>query len=111
MSGPAWVSGLDAWHDMKQRGHERPAGGFIPIHMPKNTPAGFVLAMLAGLLGFALIWHMWIVAAASFGLMILATIVHTFNYKRDYHIPADEVVRTEATRTRLLGVAGAAGHV
>jgi cytochrome o ubiquinol oxidase subunit 1 len=29
----------------------------------------------------------------------VATIVHTFNYKRDYYIPADEVVRTEAERT------------
>jgi len=29
-------------------------------------------------------------------------IIHTFNYKRDYHIPADEVVRTEDARTRLL---------
>ena len=32
---------------MKQRGYERPAGGFIPIHMPKNTGAGFVLAVLS----------------------------------------------------------------
>ncbi len=26
-------------------------------------------------------------------------IVHTFNYQRDFHIPADEVSRTEAART------------
>jgi len=53
---------------------------------------------------------MWIVAGASFALLIVATIVHTFNYQRDYHIPADEVVRTEALRTQLL-TAGSAGHV
>jgi cytochrome o ubiquinol oxidase subunit 1 len=34
--------------------------------------------------------------------MLVAIIVHTFNYKRDYHIPTDEVVRTEDARTRLL---------
>jgi cytochrome o ubiquinol oxidase subunit 1 len=31
-----------------------------------------------------------------------AIITHTFNYKRDYYISADDVVRTEANRTRLL---------
>ncbi len=100
------VHDLDAWHDMKQHGYVRPMEGFIPIHMPKNTAAGFVLAMLSAAMGFALIWHMWLIAGASFALLIISTIVHTFNYKRDYHIPAEEVVRTETARTRLL-----AGHV
>jgi cytochrome o ubiquinol oxidase subunit 1 len=36
--------------------------------------------------------------------------VHTFNYRRDFHVPAEEVVRTEAARTRLLA-AQAPGHV
>lgn len=92
----------DAWSDMKQRGYERPAGGFKPIHMPKNTGAGFVLAMLSTVLGFAMIWHMWLVAGVAFAALLLSVIVHTFNYKRDYYIPADQVVRTEEARTRLL---------
>ncbi|CAN7433162.1 cytochrome o ubiquinol oxidase subunit I [Variovorax sp. LjRoot84] len=96
----------DAWWDMKQRGYERPLEGFTPIHMPKNTAAGFVLAMLSAAMGFALIWHMWLLAGVSFAALLLATIIHTFNYKRDYHIPVDEVVRTEGDRTRLL-----TGHV
>jgi cytochrome o ubiquinol oxidase subunit 1 len=96
----------DAWWDMKQRGYERPQEGFAPIHMPKNTAAGFVLAAISAVMGFALIWHMWLVAGVSFAVLIIATIIHTFNYKRDYHIPVDEVVRTEAARTQLM-----AGHV
>ncbi|MBT2324220.1 cytochrome o ubiquinol oxidase subunit I [Variovorax paradoxus] len=96
----------DAWADMKKRGYARPLEGYKAIHMPKNTGAGFVLAMLSASMGFALIWHMWPLAGVSFVALILAAVVHTFNYKRDYHIPADEVVRTESARTRLL-----AGHV
>jgi cytochrome o ubiquinol oxidase subunit 1 len=34
--------------------------------------------------------------------MLTAVIVHTFNYKRDFHIPAEEVVRVEGIRTRML---------
>jgi len=97
----------DAWTDMKRRGYARPVDGFTPIHMPKNTAAGFIIAALAGACGFALIWQMWLVAGVAFLAMLAAVIIHTFNYKRDYHIPAEEVVRTENERTRLL----AAAHV
>ena len=92
----------DAWSDMKRRGYVRPLSGFIPIHMPKNTWAGIVLAGLSTLFGFTAIWHMWLPAVVSFVALVAVTIIHTFNYKRDYHIAADEVVRIEGTRTRLL---------
>jgi cytochrome o ubiquinol oxidase subunit 1 len=92
----------DAWSDMKARGYQRALDGFSPIHMPKNTAAGFVIAALSAVLGFAMIWQMWLLAGVSFVAMLVAIIVHTFNYKRDYHIPTDEVVRTEDARTRLL---------
>ncbi|WP_443304486.1 cytochrome o ubiquinol oxidase subunit I [Variovorax sp. CCNWLW235] len=97
----------DAWTDMKRRGYARPLEGFTPIHMPKNTSAGFIIAALAAVCGFALIWQMWLVAGIGFVAMLAAVIIHTFNYKRDYYIPAEDVVRTEADRTRLL----AAAHV
>ena len=100
------VHQVDAWYDMKQRGHGRPLAGFVPIHMPKNTGAGFVLAALSGICGFALIWHMWLVAAAAFAAAIIVAIVHTFNYDREYYVPADHVGRIENARTQLL-----AGHV
>jgi cytochrome o ubiquinol oxidase subunit 1 len=96
------VYSLDAWHDMKQQGYVRPKQGFIPIHMPKNTAAGFVIAALSAVVGFALIWHMWLVAGLAFVTMLTAIIVHTFNYNRDFYIPADQVARTEDARTRLL---------
>lgn len=92
----------DAWWDMKQRGYVRPTGGFKAIHMPKNTGAGIILAGLATLLGFALIWHMWILAGVSFAALLIGAIVHTFNYNRDYYIPADEVTATENARTQAL---------
>ena len=92
----------DAWWDMKQRGARRPLSGFLPIHMPRNTAAGVVLAGLSTVLGFALIWHIWWLVIASFAATLVATIVHTFNYKRDYHIPAETVARTEEQRTALL---------
>jgi cytochrome o ubiquinol oxidase subunit 1 len=92
----------DAWYQMKQRNYLRPNEGFLPIHMPKNTAAGVIIAALSTLCGFALIWHMYLVGALSFAALVIASIYHTFNYKRDYYIPVEDVVRTEAERTRLL---------
>ena len=93
---------LDAWWDMKARGYERPTTGFIPIHMPANTGAGVVLAGISTVLGFALIWHIWWLAVVSFVALVATAITHTFNFKRDYYIPAEEVVRVEDARTEAL---------
>jgi len=95
----------DTWTDMKRRNYLRPVDGFISIHMPKNTAAGFVIAGLSAATGFALVWQMWILAVAGLVATVAAAIIHTFNYKRDYYIPAEEVVVTEAERTRNLEAA------
>jgi cytochrome o ubiquinol oxidase subunit 1 len=99
------VHDTDAWHDMKQRGAVRPTAGFQSIHMPKNTGAGFVIAMLATAWGFALVWHMWLVAGIAFVALVAAAIAHTFNYDRDFHIPAEDVTRSENARTQALAAA------
>jgi len=96
------VHELDAWTDMKKHNYERPTSGFTKIHMPKNTWAGFVIAALSAVVGFGLIWQMWLLAGAGFLVMLVTIIVHTFNYKRDYYISAEEVVRTENAYTKLL---------
>ncbi|AGB45025.1 cytochrome o ubiquinol oxidase, subunit I [Mesorhizobium australicum WSM2073] len=93
----------DAWFDMKQAGYTRPLAGFKPIHMPSNTGTGVILAAFSVALGFALIWYIWWLAALSFVCLIATAIGHTFNYHRDFHIPAAEVTRTEEARTTLLG--------
>lgn len=92
----------DAWWQMKQHGFKRPENDFIPIHMPKNTGAGIILAGLATVCGFGLIWHMWLVVIVAFVALLATAIGHTFNYHREYYIPADQVEQTEAARTRLL---------
>jgi cytochrome o ubiquinol oxidase subunit 1 len=92
----------DTWADMKKNGYQRPLKDFVAIHMPKNTGAGFIIAAISAVLGFAIIWHMWLLTGAAFVAMMAAIIIHTFNYKRDYYIPAGEVAVVEDQRTKLL---------
>jgi cytochrome o ubiquinol oxidase subunit 1 len=97
----------DAWWDMKTHGYKRPLSGFKQIHMPKNTGAGIILAGLALVTGFALIWYIWWLAALGFVSLIATAIGHTFNYNRSFNIPTQQIAETERERTQLLQSAGA----
>nr|WP_315384390.1 cytochrome o ubiquinol oxidase subunit I [uncultured Sphingomonas sp.] len=101
------IHDLDAWYDMKSRGAVRPVSGYLPIHMPKNTWAGIVLAGFSLAFGFAMIWYIWWLAAASFLGLLVTAITHTFNYDRDFYISAEEVTETENARTTVLARHGA----
>jgi cytochrome o ubiquinol oxidase subunit I len=97
------VNSLDAFWEMKQKGTAyRAPDRYQDIHMPKNTPAGVVLGAFAFVFGFAMIWHVWWLAAASALGILLTVIVRSFNDDIEYVIPAAEVERTEKERYRLL---------
>ena len=98
------VHDLDAWWDMKNRGYQRPLSGFKPIHMPRNTGMGVVLSAISVVFGFAMVWYIWWLAALSFAALVAVAIGHTFNYKRDFYFPVDQVVRAEDARTRDLAM-------
>ncbi|WP_242115978.1 cytochrome o ubiquinol oxidase subunit I [Sphingomonas lacusdianchii] len=101
------VHDMDAWYDMKSHKYARPTEGFQPIHMPSNTWAGIVIAGVSTVFGLAMVWYIWWLAALSFVAVIGVAIFHTFNYKRDFHIPVEEVIETELRRTADLQAAGA----
>ena len=64
--------------------------------------AGIILAGLSLVFGFAMVWYMWWLAALSFVAILVTAIAHTFNYKRDFYIPADVVARTEQARAAAM---------
>jgi cytochrome o ubiquinol oxidase subunit 1 len=49
-----------------------------------------------------MVWQMWLPAALFFAALIVVAIAHTFNYQREFFIPADEVARVEGLRTQAL---------
>lgn len=97
------VHSLDAyWEEKQMAEHEGRPYRVSPeqmhyhdIHMPKNTSAGFFIAMFSGLFGFAIVWHMWIPAIVGFVGAIASTAIRTFNQDIDYYVSADVVKQTE----------------
>ena len=75
---------------------------YEPIHMPKNTAAGFMIALFSGLAGFALVWHMLIPAITGLLGIISTVIARTFSNDIDYYIDAETVKKTELAHFREL---------
>ena len=100
------VHELDAWFDMKTRGFKRPNKGYRPIHMPRNTGTGVILAGLATVLGFAMVWYIWWLAVLAVAGLFVVAIGHSFNYDRDYYVDAADVKLAETERARLLAGEG-----
>ncbi len=99
------VHDTDAWWDMKRRGFVRPTSGFIDIHMPNNTAAGVVLAVLSTACGFAMVWHVWWAAIATLVAIVVYAIWNSFDLDRDHYVPAAEVDAVERARTAQLEAA------
>ncbi len=75
---------------------------YDPIHMPKNTATGFIIAIFSGIAGFALVWQMLIPGILGLLGIIATVIVRTFSTDVDYYIDAETVKRTELAHFREL---------
>ena len=64
--------------------------------MPKNTAAGFYMGAFSLVLGFALTWHIWWLAAVGLIGMVVAFIRRANDDHIDYYVPAAEVEQIEA---------------
>ncbi|MEM9838608.1 MAG: cytochrome o ubiquinol oxidase subunit I [Pseudomonadota bacterium] len=95
------VYALDAWNHMKTNGYQRRTEGFMPIHMPKDTASGVVIAGLLTVMGYALVWHIWWMALFGFVGAIGYAIGHTFQYNRAYDVPAEDVAAIEGEFRRV----------
>jgi cytochrome o ubiquinol oxidase subunit 1 len=102
---PAWnfavlpqVAGRDAFWAQKQRAHAQPSEharepDYRPIEMPRNSPVGFVIAFFAVVGGFALIWHIWWLAALGVAGALAATLFFAFRDKDEDEVSRDQLAR------------------
>jgi cytochrome o ubiquinol oxidase subunit 1 len=98
------VETIDAFWDMKRHGRRPIEPAYAPIHMPRNSPIGFVTAFFATIIGFALIWHIWWIAILGLLAAAAAILVFGWSDEREREISASEIARIERTRS---GVGGA----
>src|SRR5215471_10532152 len=108
------VEGRDAYWTAKQRAIEThslgPEPAYKDIEVPRNSPTGFVCAFFAAFLGFAMIWHIWWLAAVSFIGAFVTFVAFAWRDRVEYRIPAAEVARIDrANRSTRLAAIGQLG--
>jgi cytochrome o ubiquinol oxidase subunit 1 len=100
---PAWnfavlprVAEVDAFWAKKRlalEGQPIQARTYEPIEMPTNTSTGFVTAFFAVTTGFALIWHIWWMAAVGALGAFVTFLVFAFRAKEEFEISAETLAQ------------------
>jgi cytochrome o ubiquinol oxidase subunit 1 len=68
------------------------------IEMPRNSATGIVTAFFATLIGFAMIWMIWWLAALGFVGAYATFVVFAWRDQEEKEIPAEEVARIDRAR-------------
>jgi cytochrome o ubiquinol oxidase subunit 1 len=91
------VTERDQFWTMKHSKKPLPKPQYKDIYLPKNTGMGIYIAALSFVGGFALIWHIWWLAAvAIIGILALVIIRTTSDEEHEYVIKANQLRKDQA---------------
>jgi cytochrome o ubiquinol oxidase subunit 1 len=91
------VSQRDAFWAMKQQHSPADTSTYQPIHMPKNTGVGVVIAVFSLLFGFAMVWYIWWLAIIGLAGIFGCVLWRSFDHDVDYLVPVEQIEATEST--------------
>jgi cytochrome o ubiquinol oxidase subunit I len=93
------VEGEEAYWAIKQRAilqqQLRPEPEYTDIHMPRNSPVGFICAFFATIMGFALIWHIWWLVILGLVCAYATFVVFAWRDEHEEPIAAATVARID----------------
>lgn len=92
------VETRDAFWEYKKQDQPADPQKYTDIYMPKNSVMGLLIASLAFVFGFAVIWHVWWLAVAALLAVVVAVIVRTSDEDSEYVITAEEIAAHEKHR-------------
>jgi cytochrome o ubiquinol oxidase subunit 1 len=103
------VEGEEAYWAIKQRAIEsqqlRPEPDYKDIHMPRNSPVGFICAFFATIMGFALIWHIWWLVLVGLACAYATFVVFAWRDVHEEPIPASSVAAIDRENRSARGQA------
>jgi len=100
------VEDIDALTHLKEIGRANALPDrFEDIPMPKNSPYGFLIGILAFTFGFAIVWYIWWLTIASALGILLFIIIRSADDDTEIVIPATEVQRMEEAHHQQAGQA------
>jgi cytochrome o ubiquinol oxidase subunit I len=82
----------------EQKSHPVKKEAYKEIHLPKNSPIGFLMGVFSFFLGFALTWRMWWLAILSLVAIFICTVVRLWGEDEEVHFTVAEIKRIESGR-------------
>jgi cytochrome o ubiquinol oxidase subunit I len=93
------VETIDAFWHMKRTGRLPPVElSYVAIEVPRNSPAGFITAFFAVIMGFSLIWQIWWLAIFGFLAVAIVVLIAGWSTEREHEISAAELAQMERAR-------------
>lgn len=92
------VTERDAFWATKQANAESETPRYEPIWLPKHSGMGIIIAGLAFLFGFAIVWHIWWLAVVSLLAIIVSIIIRTTGDEQEFKVSIAEITETETKR-------------
>jgi len=89
------VEAIDAFWHMKHTGQAPVRTAYEAIEMPRNSPAGFITAFFAVIMGFSLIWQIWWLAVVGFVAAAIVVLIAAWSIDREHEISASEIAQME----------------
>ena len=90
------VHDRNAWWDAKHKKHKiAEPTVYDKIVLPKNTSIGFLIGVLAFMIGFGLVWHITWLAAAPFIVIVCLLIYRSNQENTEYTVPMSVIERIE----------------
>ncbi len=84
----------DFWYK-KQEGLKEEKRPYEDIHMPKGSGIPVFLGVFSFIFGFAFVFHIFWLVILAFVLMMVLLFGKSFDYDKDYYVPASEVKKIE----------------
>lgn len=102
------VNSRDAFWEMKKEGiKENPSTSsghrikFEAIHVPKNTSTGIFTAGFLFIVGFAMVWHIFLLALVGFIGAVVVVLIRALDEHTEYELSASEVEKIYNASVKL----------
>lgn len=99
------ITGRDAWWSMKHDKQPKNKIVYSDIELPKNSPFGFLIGVLAATAGFGIVWHIWWLVAVAIVALIGCIIVRSFDDEPEFRVSAAELSVLESVAPKTKRVA------
>jgi cytochrome aa3-600 menaquinol oxidase subunit 1 len=86
---------IEAFWDMKKKGHDLFPGDIKKIHMPNNSGMPFIISSIFFLWGFSIVFGIWISAIIATIGIFACLAYRSFEKDHGHYITVDEIKQTE----------------